>query len=78
MDYDSHIVAREQLHTAFGLIDTYRVEVLRTFENGARLKMTFWYDPDWGYSVKLVTEFRSNSGAPDIRIREMVSRARKV
>jgi hypothetical protein len=76
VDFDSRIVAREKLQTAFGLVDTYRIEVVRTFELGGTLKMTFWFEPDWGYSVKLVTEFR-NTGAPDIRIREMVARSRK-
>lgn len=76
VDHDSRIVAREKLQTPFGLVDTYRIEVIRTHQTGGTLKMTFWFDPDWGYSVKLVTEFR-NTGAPDIRIREMVSRSRK-
>lgn len=76
VDFDSRIVAREKLQTPFGLIDTYRVEVLRTFQTGGTMKMTFWFDPDWGYSVKLVTEFRDR-GAPDIRIRDMVARSRK-
>ena len=77
MEYESRIAAREKLKTAFGEIDTYRVDVFRTFQDGGRLKMTFWYDPDWGYSVKLVTEFRGRSGPPNIQIREMVSRSRK-
>ena len=77
MEYESRIAAREKLKTAFGEIDTYRVEVMRTFQDGGRLKMTFWYDPDWGYSVKLLTEFRGRSGPPNIQIREMVSRSRK-
>lgn len=62
--------------TAFGLLDTYRVEVVRVNETGGTLKLTFWFDPDWGYAVKLVSEFR-RSGAPDIRIREMVARSRR-
>jgi hypothetical protein len=77
MDYESRIAARETLKTAFGDIDTYRVEVFRTFQDGGRLKMTFWYDPDWGYSVKMVTEFRGRSGPLNIQIREMVARSRK-
>jgi hypothetical protein len=78
MDYDSRIVAREKLQTPFGQIDTYRVEVARLYQNGDRLKMTFWFDPDWGYSLRLVSEFRSASGrVPDIRIRDMVARFRK-
>ncbi len=77
MEYESRIAAREKLKTAFGEIDTYRVDVSRTFQDGGRLKMTFWYDPDWGYSVKLLTEFRGRSGPPNIQIREMVSRSRK-
>jgi glutamate-5-semialdehyde dehydrogenase len=35
VDYDSRIVAREKLQTPFGLIDTYRVEVVRACENEA-------------------------------------------
>jgi hypothetical protein len=76
VDFDSRIVAREKLQTPFGVIDTYRVEVRRTFQTGGTMKMTFWFDPDWGYSVRLVTEFRDRS-APDIRIRDMVARSRK-
>lgn len=76
VDTESRVVAREKLQTAFGLIDTYRIEVTRSFETGGNLKATFWFDPDWGYSVKLITEFRG-TGAPDIRIREMVARARR-
>jgi uncharacterized caspase-like protein len=76
VDTESRIAAREKLQTAFGLLDTYRIEVLRTFETGGTMKMTFWFEPEWGYSVKLITEFR-NGGAPDIRIREMVARARR-
>jgi len=76
VDYDSRIVAREKLQTAFGLIDTYRVEIEMINQMGGRLKQTFWFDPDWGYSVKLVTELRT-TGAPEIRIREMVARSRR-
>lgn len=77
VDYDSRIVAREKIQTPFGLIDTYRIEVLRSFQTGGTMKMTFWFDPDWGYSVRAVTEFRNRQGAPDIRIRDMVARSRR-
>jgi Caspase domain len=77
VDYDSHIAAREKLKTAFGEIDTFRVDVNFVYQNGGRSKFTFWYDPDWGYSVKLSTEFRNARGKLDIRIREMVARSRK-
>ncbi|MGE0675200.1 MAG: caspase family protein [Methylibium sp.] len=77
VDYDSRIVAREQIETAFGPVDTYRVEVAFFNQNGVRSRITFWYDPDWGYAVRLRREARDRFGAPDIFVREMVARSRK-
>ena len=78
VDHDSRIVAREKILTPFGEIDTYRVEVTREYQNGDRGKMTFWYEPDWGYSLRLIFEYRvAGRLAPDIRIRDVVARSRK-
>jgi hypothetical protein len=77
VDYESHIAAREKLKTAFGEIDTFRVDVNFVYQNGGRSKFTFWYDPDWGYAVKLSAELRNARGQRDVRVREMVARSRK-
>jgi hypothetical protein len=77
VDVDSRIVAREKIQTAFGLVDTYRVEINRLFEDGWRQKMTFWFEPDWGYAVRQHVENRRGGGAPDIFVRDMVARSRK-
>ena len=77
VEYDTHIAAREKLKTAFGEIDTFRVDVNFIYQNGGRAKFTFWYDPDWGYSIRQSTEFRNARGQRDVRIREMVARSRK-
>ena len=76
VDFESRVVSREEIDTAFGKIMTVRIDQTVQFQNGARSKRTFWFDPEWGYSVKLVSESRNRSGSPDIFIREMVSRKR--
>lgn len=77
VDVDTRIVAREKIQSAFGPVDTYKVEVHRLFEDGFRQKMTFWFDPEWGYGLRQVLENRRGSGAPDILVRDMVARSRK-
>jgi hypothetical protein len=76
IDYETKVVGRETIQTKFGAIDTWVVETKQVNQHGGRLTLTFWYDPDWGYSVRMRSEFRGG-GAPDIRIREMVARSRK-
>lgn len=78
IDAESRVVARERLQTAIGLLDTYRVEVVRRGEDGHVLKITLWFDPDWGASMKRVTEFTPRPGATtSVRVREIVSRSRR-
>jgi uncharacterized caspase-like protein len=76
VDFDARVTGREVIDTAFGKMTTIRVEVVVQFQNGVRSKRTFWFDPEWGYSVKLVSESRARNGSPDIFIREMVGRKR--
>jgi hypothetical protein len=76
MDYETRVIGREKIQTAFGTIDAWRVETSSINQHGARQLYVFWYDPEWGYSVRLRSESRAGGGAPDIRIREMVARSR--
>ena len=77
IDVDMNVVARERVSVPLGSFDAYRVEVNLVFQTGGRLKLTFWDDPGWGYSVKMSAEFRSGrGGAPDITVREMTARSR--
>ena len=77
VDVDSRVVAREKIQTAFGLVDTYKVEIHRLFEDGFRQKMTYWFEPEWGYGVRQQVENRRSGNVPDILIRDMVVRSRK-
>ena len=76
IDAETVIAAREKVTVPLGTFDTYRIEVTMTFQTGGRAKMTFWDDPGWGYSVKMMREFRVSGRAPDIFIREMTARSR--
>jgi hypothetical protein len=75
LDYETHIVAREKIETAFGTVDAYRVEVNMQFQTGARNVLVYWYEPEWGYAIRARFESRIGN-TPDIRVREMVGRSR--
>jgi Caspase domain len=77
VEIQSKVVGRETLDTAFGKINTIRVDVSFLYQNGNRSLRSLWYDPDWGYSVRMRLENRSaRGGAADIIIRETLSRER--
>ena len=76
VNFESKVMGYEIIDTAFGKINSVKLEVLQTYQSGARAKMTLWYDPDWGYALKIMREARSRNGAPDIYVREMTARNR--
>ena len=77
VDSESRVVGREVIDTAFGKLNAVRLEQDLIFQDGSRSKRLYWYDPEWGYAVRLRAENRGpRGGAPDIFIREMVGRKR--
>jgi Caspase domain len=77
VDIQSKVTGREVLDTALGKINTIRVDVVLQYQNGNRSNRTLWYDPEWGYAIRLKIENRSaRGGSPDLAIREMISRER--
>jgi hypothetical protein len=76
IDVESTIVRREQVTVPLGTFDTYRIEITLIYQTGARAKVTYWYEPGWGYAVRWSREFRSGRDAPEITIREMTARSR--
>ena len=76
VDIESHIAAREKVTVPLGTFDTYRVDVAMLAQNGDRTRQTIWFDPSWGYAMKVVTELRSRGAAPNITIREVTARSR--
>lgn len=76
LDSESRVVGRETITVPAGTFDAWKVEVNGMFDNGTRRKLTMWFDPAWGYAVKLMSETRTRNGVLDLTIREMVSRKR--
>lgn len=72
VDIDAHISARETVTVPLGTFNTFRIDYVFAFQDGRRVKSTFWYQPDMGYAVKLVREIRRNN-VPNIVIREMTA-----
>ncbi len=77
IDIESRVVAQERISTALGTLETFRVEVLFVGQSGFRTKLTFWYEPGWGYSVQMKREALGRSGLSDISIREVTARKRR-
>jgi hypothetical protein len=76
-EHETRVVARETIASALGPLDTYKVEIQTVYQSGARRLMTMWYDPDWGGAVRQIVETRRpQGGAPEIRVRDLVSRQR--
>jgi Caspase domain len=76
LDMETKVVGYEDIDTAFGKLRAIKLEATQQYQDGVRAKMTLWFDPEWGYSIKLVRESRRGSGTPDIFVREMVGRKR--
>ncbi len=72
VDINARISARESVTVPLGTFQAYRVDYVFMFQNGGRIKSTFWYQPDLGFALKMVREVRSNN-TPDILIREMTA-----
>jgi hypothetical protein len=77
VDIESKVIGRETLKTEFGMIETIKLEVNRYSQSGEQTKWSAWYDPEWGYSVKFISESRGRSGGTNIYLREMTARSRK-
>ncbi len=77
VEFESRVVGRETIDTAFGKVNTIRVDVNLLAQDGFRSKRVFWLDPAWGYAVKLTAENRNARGAlMDYFVREMTARRR--
>jgi hypothetical protein len=76
IEAESRVLGRERLKTAFGEIDTFKMEWVQTRQDGAFIKNTLWYDPEWVYAIRFVREFRPRSGPTELIVRDMVSRKR--
>ncbi|MES3003243.1 MAG: caspase family protein, partial [Pseudomonadota bacterium] len=76
VELTGRVVARETVTVPAGSFETYRMEMEQVAQDGSRLKITYWGQPDWGVAVKQVREVRDTRGALSGQVYEMVSRRR--
>jgi hypothetical protein len=76
VELQGRVVARETITVPAGSFDTYKMEMEQVAQDGTRLKITYWGQPDWGVAVKQIREIRDTRGALSGQIYEMVSRKR--
>jgi hypothetical protein len=72
----SKVVGRERIKTAFGEIETFKMEWIQKQQNGNVIKNTIWYDPEWVYAVRFAREVTLANGTVNSVVREMVERKR--
>lgn len=78
VEFESRVVGRETIDTAFGKVNTFRLDVNVQAQDGYRSKRIYWFEPGWGYPVKATAENRNSRGGLDIYVREMTARRRAV
>jgi hypothetical protein len=76
VESSSKVTGRERIKTAFGEIETFRMEWVQKQESGNIVKNTIWYDPEWVYAVRFSREITLANGAISRTVREMVERRR--
>ncbi len=76
VELEGRVVARETITVPAGSFDTYKMEMEQIAQDGTRLKITYWGQPDWGVAVRQIREIRDNRGNASGQIYELVSRKR--
>jgi uncharacterized caspase-like protein len=70
------VVARESITVPAGTFDTYKMEMEQTAQDGSRLKITYWGQPDWGVAIKQIREVRERNGRLSGQVYELAKRER--
>lgn len=70
------VLARESITVPAGTFDTYKMEMEQTAQDGSRLKITYWGQPDWGVAIKQIREVRERNGRLSGQIYELAKRER--
>ena len=76
VEMTGRIVARENITVPAGTFDTYKMELEQTSQDGTRLKVTYWGQPDWGVAIKQIREVRDTRGTLSGQIYELTARKR--
>ena len=76
VELTGRVMAREQVTVPAGTFDVYRLEMEQVAQDGSRLKVTYWGQPDWGVAIKQIREIRSIRGAVSGQVYELLDRKR--
>ncbi|MBC5764590.1 caspase family protein [Ramlibacter albus] len=77
VELNGKVVARETIEVPAGRFDTFKMEMEQLAQDGTRLKITYWGQPDWGVAIRQIREVRDTRGALSGQIYEMAARSRR-
>jgi hypothetical protein len=72
------IEAFENITVPAGTFKAFKVVMNSSYSNGASVKRTYWVEPGWGFSLKIIREVRRPSGNNQFQLFEMMSRSKGV
>ncbi len=70
------IVALEDVTVPAGTFRAYKLELNSMHEAGTRVRLTSWFEPDWGFSIKTLREIIPRKGPAEREVYEMIGRRR--
>jgi hypothetical protein len=70
------IVAFEDVIVPAGTFKAYKLEMNSILQNGTRIKLTYWVQPNSGLYIKLIREVRAGKSPAERSYRELISRTR--
>lgn len=76
VELHGRVVSREQVTVPAGTFDTFKMEMEQAAQDGSRLTITYWGQPDWGVAIKQIRQIRDNRGALSGQIYELQARQR--
>jgi hypothetical protein len=77
MTTEGRIAAFEKVTVPAGTFDTYRIEAVQRNIWGETIRLTYWNQPAFGMSVKVLIEVRNRNGQVTVNtVREMMGRTR--
>ena len=76
VELNGRVVAREKVTVPAGTFDTYKLQMEQLAQDGSRLKITYWGQPDWGVAIKQIREIRNSRGQLSGQVYEMLARKR--
>ncbi len=77
MDMRSKVLGYEAIETAMGTIKTVKLELIYNLSNGEVRTAQLWFEPGWGYAIKVSTVVTRNGAVQSAVQRDMVARSRK-